>query len=278
MSPANLTSLTLSASGTGNDQTGISSVSLYLDVNGNGLVDGGDSLLGTTVYGSNNGAGTINFTQSIPAGGANTFLVVDNFSPTASGTFITSLANSTALSGSNAAGPALFSGWPLNGAVITVAAATQTPTNTPLNTMTLTPTPTPSFTPTATATRSFTQTFTPTPTSSYTSTPTFSSTATSTHTPPDQIIISPPYPNPVENGPVDFLVQAPGSSMVKWSVFTAAFRKVVDGNVSINGAGVVQWDLRDKTNSRVANGLYYVRVDVSGNFAYSRIWTVIVLR
>ena len=80
------------------------------------------------------------------------------------------------------------------------------------------------------------------------------------------------------NGPVVFKVKTSSLSLVKWSIFTASFRKVVDGSVSINGTGMIQWNLQDKANTPVGNGIYYARIEVTGAYAYSRIWKIIVLR
>ena len=51
--------ITLSASGTGNEQADIAGVKLWLDVNGDGAVDLGDQLLGSGAYAENNGLLTI---------------------------------------------------------------------------------------------------------------------------------------------------------------------------------------------------------------------------
>jgi len=51
---ATITNLVLSATGSGNDQAGISGVQVYLDINGNGILDG-DTFLGTATYSSNDG-------------------------------------------------------------------------------------------------------------------------------------------------------------------------------------------------------------------------------
>jgi len=91
ISNVTLTSLTLTASGSGNDNTGIGTVSLYADNNNNGIVDGGDTLLGTGTYSGNNGTVVFNFTNSVPSNGNKTYLVVDSFTGGANGTFQTTI-------------------------------------------------------------------------------------------------------------------------------------------------------------------------------------------
>ena len=59
--PVSISGLTLTASGTGNDLTGITSVNLYLDANQNGVIDGGDTLLGTATYTLDNGNAALSF-------------------------------------------------------------------------------------------------------------------------------------------------------------------------------------------------------------------------
>jgi len=243
--PTTLTSLKLTASGTGNDATGISGVSLYADMNNNGVLDIGDNLLSTGSYGADNGTLTMAFTSGITAFGTANYLVVYSFSGSAgAGTYQANMAGNGDASGTNGTTgqPILVTGAPLNGAVVTLVALTATP----------------SFTPTPTST------FTPLPTH----TPTVSATKTN---------ISAPYPNPA-NGPITFDILTSGLSEVKWSVFTLGFRKIVEGNVSVNDFGSIQWDLRDKKGDMVGDGLYYVRVEITGAVHYSKIWKVLVLR
>ena len=222
---------------------GISAVSLFLDANNNGVLDAGDNLLAAGTYPADNGALTLNFTNVIPAFGAENILVVYNFSGSAgAGTYQANLSGNNDVTGMNEATglPVVVSGAPLAGSVVTLAAATATPSFTPTSTITFSATPIP--TPAATIN-----------------------------------IISAPYPNPA-TGPVTFDIQTAGLSDVKWSVFTTAFRKIVDGNVSINGMGEVRWDLTDKKLAEVGNGIYYVRIEVFGSVHYSKIWKVIVVR
>ncbi len=231
-----LTSTTLTASGTGNDVLGISSVKLYFDANANGVADAGETLLGSGVYASDNGTAVINFSSVIPAGATATFLVVYDFSPAAgTGAYSTSVVNASSLTGSNATGPVLFSGTPLNGAVVTIANATATPSPTPSDT---------------------------------------STTAVS-----GGVTILPPYPNPSMDGvPVTVEMKFPGTATLNWAVFTTAFRKISSGSQVLAGNGAFQWDLRDKTSVPVAKGIYYIRLELVGDFGTVRkIVKVIVL-
>jgi len=59
--PIRINGITIRASGTGNDQSGISQVNLWHDRNANGYVDPGDVLLGQGVYPSDDGVLTISF-------------------------------------------------------------------------------------------------------------------------------------------------------------------------------------------------------------------------
>ena len=272
ISNVTLTSLTLSAMGSGNDGTGISSVSLYVDTNGNGIVDGSDTLLGTATYSGNNGTAVFNFTNSVPSNGSKTYLVVDNFTGTANGTFQTQVTNVTDLSGTNGTGPVNFNGAPLTGAVLTLSAATATVTNTltPTNspTSSFTPSVTKSFTPTKTNTPTFTNTASSTPTATVTATSsatrTFTPVFTATSTPkgkPTPIV----YPNPAPGGTVNILPPATnGPSDVTVKIYTVAFRKVVERTYeNIPSGTAVPLELADRWGTPLASGLYYVVVDTN---------------
>ena len=62
--------LTISVSGTGNDQFAISRLRIWLDENGNGAVDAGDTELGSGSFDADNGELDILFTTplALPAG------------------------------------------------------------------------------------------------------------------------------------------------------------------------------------------------------------------
>jgi hypothetical protein len=87
-----------------------------------------------------------------------------------------------------------------------------------------------------------------------------------------------PYPNPITTGPINLSVLVPGTATVKWSVFTLAFRKIVGGQTTITTQGLIQWDLKDKSGVRVADGVYYLRVEVDGIQSVVKIFKILVLR
>jgi hypothetical protein len=164
--------------------------------------------------------------------------------------------------------------------------ATNSATNTATNTATVTGTSTPSNT--ATVTSTYTKTNTPTttstttptssPTSTFTRTTTPTITPTYTPTVTSDIIISAPYPNPSYGSPIIFNIQVPGESTVTMDVFTLAFRKISSQTIQAYGAATLQWDLKDISGVQVANGLYYVRIQVTGTESTTRIMKVLILR
>jgi hypothetical protein len=166
---ATLTGLTLTAAGNGVDDVGIDAVAVWLDVDGNGVIDGTDSQLGSGSYPANNGSTVIAFTLVVNAGGTVHLLVLDDFTATApDGTYQVNI-NAGGLSGASTSGAVLVTGLPATGAIITITHATATTTSSP--------TAIPSATPTSTFTISYTstKTFTPTPTGTLapTTTPSF---------------------------------------------------------------------------------------------------------
>ena len=156
--------------------------------------------------------------------------------------------------------------------------ATNTPTPTATNTTTHTATTTPTVkstysktnTPTATLTSTLTNTFTPTGTPNIT--PTYTPTITS------QIIISAPFPNPSNGTPITFNIQVSGESTVTLDVFTLTFRKIYSETIQADGPLTLQWDLKDVSGVQVANGVYFVRIHVSGSQSATKILKVIILR
>jgi len=79
-------------------------------------------------------------------------------------------------------------------------------------------------------------------------------------------------------------VTTPGSALIEMDVFTTAFRKIVEHTIPANGGGTngvvtsVEWDLRDRVGASIANGLYYVRLHVSGVQESTKIFKVLVIR
>jgi hypothetical protein len=64
---------------------------------------------------------------------------------------------------------------------------------------------------------------------------------------------------------------------VQWSVFTVNFRKIISGEISVNSTGTVSWDLKDKNGVRVADGLYYIRIEVQGPQPLVKVFKILVL-
>jgi hypothetical protein len=181
---------------------------------------------------------------------------------------------------------------------------TNTPTLTPTNTITNTPTNSPTSTttntvtnsPTATATHTATNTPTQSPTNTVTNTPTNTPTSTSavpvtstptvtptnteteTSTPPAAVLISMPYPNPSNGSPISIPVQSPGFSSATMDVFTLAFRKIDSQIIGFNNYQILQWNLKDVAGDFVGNGLYYIRVRVTGSQSSTKILKVLILR
>jgi hypothetical protein len=73
-------------------------------------------------------------------------------------------------------------------------------------------------------------------------------------------------------------VLVPGTADVNWDVETVSFRKICEYKTSVTGSDTLRWDLKDKYGSQVANGLYYIRVQVAGAQPLARILKVMVLR
>ena len=61
-------------------------------------------------------------------------------------------------------------------------------------------------------------------------------------------------------------------------VFTLAFRKIASQTAQVSGIQAFQWDLRDTMGNQAADGLYYIRIQVSGKPAATKIMKVLILR
>ena len=288
-----LGNLTLSATGSGNDQADISVVQVYIDNDNDGQLDlVGDTLLGSGTYSGNNGTVVIPLNMELPAFTNMNLLVVDDFTASASGTYQGNL-NAGNISGSSSSGVVQFTGLPVTGAIITILPATATATysftpipsatasSTPTRTWTFvftatrtaTPVPTNTSIPTASATRTpsptETPSFTPTITAMPSATPTFTYTPSFTLTATEQPGNDKPvlYPNPADGTkPVSLHVPGrAGTSDVTVQIFTVAFRLVQQQVFPLVPAGTdVQVDLKDKTGKPLASGLYYVVVTIEG--------------
>jgi hypothetical protein len=287
---ATLTGMTLSATGSGVDNTGIAMVRIWLDANDDGIVDGSDLLLGSGSYPTDNGTAVIVLNAAVGAGESVHLLVVDDFSALApEGTYQANI-NAGGLSATSSSGAAQFTGLPSTGAVITIMHPTATPTwtatvmpsatpsETPTHTATFVPTATRTPTPVPTATATVTPTRTDTPSFTPTTTPTPSVTPTGTHTPSvtetptateqpgnDKPIL---YPNP-SDGTQLVSIHVPGrtgTSDVTVRIFTVAFRLVQQEEFPRAPLGAdVKIELKDKSGMPLASGLYYVVVTIDGN-------------
>ena len=129
---------------------------------------------------------------------------------------------------------------------------------------------------TNTPTYTATNTLTPQPTSTHTNTQTF--TPTYTLTPSPDIVISAPFPNPSNGSPITFNIQVPGQSAITLDVFTLAFRKIYSQTTQADGQVTLEWDLKDITGVQVSNGLYYVRIHVTGLQTETKILKILILR
>jgi hypothetical protein len=69
-----------------------------------------------------------------------------------------------------------------------------------------------------------------------------------------------------------------GPSRVRWKVFTVAFRKILDHDEGTTSGGTLVWNLSDQWGTRVANGLYYLRVEIDGPQLLTKVLKVIVAR
>jgi uncharacterized repeat protein (TIGR01451 family) len=83
-----INSVTIQASGTGNDALDISAVKLYLDVNGNGVVDSGDTQLSSGTFSADNGSLNLPLgtALTVMSGTPQNLLVTYDFSPTLAST------------------------------------------------------------------------------------------------------------------------------------------------------------------------------------------------
>jgi hypothetical protein len=117
-----------------------------------------------------------------------------------------------------------------------------------------------------------------TPTSTFTRTSSPTITATYTPTITSQIVISAPFPNPSNGLPITFNIQVPGESTVTLDVFTLAFRKIYSQTTHADGPLTLQWDLRDISGVQVANGVYFVRIHITGSQSTTKIIKILILR
>jgi len=171
-------------------------------------------------------------------------------------------------------------------AEFTAIEVTSDPVCTPTNTPCATATPSPTLTPTSSATYTPTVSPTYTVTATATLTPAFSATPTATlsptGTPTPAISVTgfcPPYPNPCDGtSPVSFCVDVPEGSLVNLGIYTTAFRKIYGRQTALSGQNLLSWDLRDDGGTPAANGVYYLRIQVTGTQSASKIFKIVVAR
>lgn len=78
-SPQTLNTVTVHGIGTGNEHVDVTSVQLYNDANGNGRVDAGEQLLGSTTYDADEGTATLTVTPPFTFSGPTNLLVTYDF-------------------------------------------------------------------------------------------------------------------------------------------------------------------------------------------------------
>lgn len=58
----------------------------------------------------------------------------------------------------------------------------------------------------------------------------------------------------------------PSPSHFHWAVFTVAFRKIAWGDTDIATSQSFAWDLKDRTGVPAARGIYYLRLELEGDY------------
>lgn len=72
------------------------------------------------------------------------------------------------------------------------------------------------------------------------------------------------YPNPATGPAVSLKIPPTTAPAVRVEIFTTAFRKVQDENIPVNAGYWLSVNLMDEWGRPLANGLYYVVVNVNG--------------
>lgn len=158
-----ITNIFVSASGTGDDKEGVSAIKLYLDSNGNGVFDQGETLIAYGNYPTDDGVLPLIFTSGsyiLPVNTTvNMILVYTMSSKVVSGTTFGGQIAQISANGANTNTGATVTGMPLNLAVTTISGGVTTTTTT---TTALTTTTTTTTVPTTTTAHTTTQTTTTT--------------------------------------------------------------------------------------------------------------------
>jgi len=50
----------------------------------------------------------------------------------------------------------------------------------------------------------------------------------------------------------------------RWSIYSVAYRKILEGQTTVEGRVTLEWDLKDAKGKNVAPGLYYLSVVPDG--------------
>jgi hypothetical protein len=79
-SPQTLQNVTIQAQGTGNELLDVTAVNLYLDANGDGVIDASDSLVASGTFPANNGTVVLNLGPGLTISGPTDLLVTYDFS------------------------------------------------------------------------------------------------------------------------------------------------------------------------------------------------------
>ena len=236
-SSVTMTSLTLTDTGSGNAPMGIAAV----EVMRNGVVVASGNFAGNQAV--------LPVNNALAANSTATYSVVVIFTATASGTYQLGFATDLSLSGisGNNGRNALFSGAPLQGALVTVTAPTLTPTET--STPTLSPTPTPTFTPTWTWTPTLTPTMAPTGTWTQTPTPA-----------PETFFIDRNLFQPPDEVSIRVAVQSyPGNFSLRiYNTAGEMVRLLDERPLSAPFADVFTWDGRNDNHEMCASGVYII--------------------
>ncbi|MHC4600977.1 MAG: hypothetical protein ACYS47_18450 [Planctomycetota bacterium] len=122
-SDVTVTGLTVNASGTGLDNSGVNMIHLYVDGDSDGAIDAASSPFASSPaapYLADDGNFTFALGRTITAGNSETWLVVYDFTVAASGTFIVSLASGDITAVDTVPNPVSASGGPVTGGTKTV--------------------------------------------------------------------------------------------------------------------------------------------------------------
>jgi len=115
-------------------------------------------------------------------------------------------------------------------------------------------------------------------TATATPTATATSTVTATYTPIVKTEICPPAPNPAD-GQLSFCVSVPpATSKVRCEIYTLAFRRVGEKSFDYPIPTNLTLDLVDTYGQPLSNGLYYLKVTVTGPSPVVETFKVLVIR